>query len=315
MLMRNAVAALALAATLTAAPAAVANSGADLTTTTCALTIHQEMFRGCWRPHTTPTKSTGADQDKGVDYYVSLGDSFSVGVQPIGEPPLFETGQGYPDQLYALLRPKNPKLKLIKLGCGGESTRSMRVGSLDPAEGSSCGPPDFYLHRYPDKTQLAEAVSFLRAHQSHLALVTIDIGGNDIIGGGGVAQIQANLPAILSDLREAAGPDVPIVGMSYYDPLLPFVWFGSFDLAALAAEAASLDPINDALESDYAAAGDPVADVESAFSSFDTTLQPDGVPLDVERICQWTWICAAGNLHPNATGYAVIARAFQQALP
>ena len=80
MLIRNAVAALALAATLTAAPAAVANSGADLMTTTCALTIHQEMLRGCWRPQTTPTKRTGADQDNGVDYYVSLGDSFSVGV-------------------------------------------------------------------------------------------------------------------------------------------------------------------------------------------------------------------------------------------
>ena len=103
--------------------------------------------------------------------------------------------------------------------------------------------------------------------------------------------------------------------MNYYDPLLPVVWFSSFDLAALAAEAASLDPINDAIESDYAAAGDPVADVESAFSTFDTTLQPDGVPLDAERICQWTWICTAGNLHPNAAGYAVIARAFQQALP
>jgi lysophospholipase L1-like esterase len=163
---------------------------------------------------------------------VSLGDSFSVGTQPIGEPPLFETDQGYADQLYALLQPADPMLKLVKLGCGGESTRSMRFGSVDPSEGSSCGPPDFYLHRYPHKTQLAEAVSFLHAHRNHLALVTIDIGGNDVIGGGGVAQIQTNLPVILSDLREAAGPGVPIVGMTYYDPLLPSVWFGGYGVIA-----------------------------------------------------------------------------------
>ena len=47
--------------------------------------------------------------------------------------------------------------------------------------------------------------------------------GGGVIGGGGVAQIQANLPAILAALRDAAGPGVPIVGMSYYDPFLPVV--------------------------------------------------------------------------------------------
>jgi lysophospholipase L1-like esterase len=250
-----------------------------------------------------------------VDYYVSLGDSFSVGVQPIGQPPLFETDEGYADQLYGLLRAHDSKLKLVKLGCGGESTRSMRFGSVDPSEGFSCGPPDFYLHRYPHKTQLAEAVSFLHAHRSHVTLVTIDIGGNDVIGGGGVPQVQANLPVILSDLREAAGPGVPIVGMSYYDPFLAVVWFASFDLGALAAEADGLVAFNDVLRGDYRAAGDPVADVEGAFSSTDTSLEPDGVPRDVEQICQWTWMCSARDIHPNATGYGMIAHAFQQALP
>jgi lysophospholipase L1-like esterase len=144
--------------------------------------------------------------DSGVHYYVSLGDSFSVGVQPIGQPPLFETDEGYADQLYRLLHRDDPKLALVKLGCGGESTRSMRFGSVDPSEGFSCGPPGFYLHRYPHKTQLAEAVAFLHGHRNHVSLVTIDIGGNDVLGGGGgVPQVEANLPVILSDLREAAG--------------------------------------------------------------------------------------------------------------
>jgi lysophospholipase L1-like esterase len=246
-----------------------------------------------------------------ADYYVSLGDSFSAGGQPIGDPPLYETDQGYPDQLYALLRPDDPKLRLVKLGCGGESTRSMRFGSVDLSEGSSCGPPSFYLHRYPHKTQLAEAVAFLHAHGRHVSLVTIDIGGNDLLGGGGVPQIQANLPVILAALRFAAGPAVPIVGMTYYNPFL-VDWFDN--PASLRDHIDGIVAFNDVLEGDYTAAGDPVADVEGAFSTTDTTLQPDGVPLDVERICGWTWMCVAGDLHPDADGYGVIAGAFDAAL-
>jgi len=244
--------------------------------------------------------SPGTSDANAVHYYVSLGDSFSVGVQPIGEPPLFETNQGYADQLYSMLLTRDPKLKLVKLGCGGETTRSMRFGSVDPAEGFSCGPPVFYLHRYPHKTQLAEAVSFLHAHQGFVSLVTIDIGGNDLIGGGGMPQIQANLPVTLADLRNAAGPAVPVVDTSYYNPFL-VDWFA--DPASLQGHVDGIVDFNDVLKADYAGAGDPVANVESAFSSTDTTIQLDGVPLDVERICQWTWMCLYGDLHPNATGY------------
>jgi lysophospholipase L1-like esterase len=255
--------------------------------------------------------SSSRAETNAVQYYVSLGDSYAVGTQPIGQPPLFETDQGYADQLYRLLLPQDPKLRLVKLGCGGESTRSMIVGSVDPGEGSSCGPPDFYLHRYPHKTQLAEAVAFLHAHQSDVSLVTIDIGGNDVIHGGGTAQILANLPVILADLRAAAGPRVPIIGMNYYNPF--FVeWFSNPD--SLQDHIDGIVGFDDFLGVIYAAAGDPVADVEDAFSSTDTTLQPDGVPLDVERICQWTWTCVAGDMHPNETGYGVIAQAFAEVL-
>jgi lysophospholipase L1-like esterase len=252
-----------------------------------------------------------------VRYLVSLGDSLAVGVQPLGQPPQVdvETDEGYADQLDALLQASVPGLRLVKLGCGGETTRSMRFGSVDPSEGFSCGPPAFYRHRYPHKTQLAEAVAFLHAHRRNVSLVTIDIGGNDMIGGGGIARIQANLPVILADLRDAAGPDVPIVGMTYHDPLLPSVWFGSHDLGAVAAEVQRLVAFDDVLEGDYAAAGDPVADVEGAFASADETLQPDGNPLDVDRVCDWSWICSRGDIHPNAAGYGAIAQAFMAALP
>jgi lysophospholipase L1-like esterase len=258
-----------------------------------------------------------ADDANATHYYLSLGDSLSVGVQPIGDGGQdVETNQGYPDQLYATLYAGDPKLQLVKLGCGGESTQSMIVGSVDPSVGSSCGAPGFYLHRYPHKTQLAEAVGFLHAHQSHVSLVTIDIGANDVIHGGGVSAIQSNLPVILAALRDAAGPEVPIVGMTYYDPFLAEIWFTTFDLTALQAEA-NTSTVNGRLETIYATYGDPVARVELAFSNTDTNIQPNGLPLDVDRICAWTWTCTtAGNdLHANAQGYQVIANTYLNALP
>jgi hypothetical protein len=73
---------------------------------------------------------------------------------------------------------------------------------------------------------------------------------------------------------------------------------------------------NNSLEAIYTAAGSPVADVETAFSLTDFTPQPDALPLNVQRVCAWTWMCPpVGDVHPNKDGYGVIAHAFQTVLP
>jgi lysophospholipase L1-like esterase len=256
--------------------------------------------------------AAGAESDGPTRYYVSLGDSLAASIQPNGD-----LTHGYAEQLHALLAARDAKLKLVKLGCGGESTTSMLEGSQYPAVASSCGTPAFYTHRYPHKTQLAEAVAFLNAHRGFVRLVSIDIGANDAYGPGGNGEIAENLPVILDKLRAAAGPDVPIVGMNYYDPFLPRVWEATHDLDALAAEANAIVYLNDLIEDIYAVAADPVADVESAFQVTDTTLV-DGTPLDVRRACEWTWTCAppplGPDVHANTDGYAISARAFLAAL-
>lgn len=166
--------------------------------------------------------------------------------------------------------------------------------------------------QYPHGSQLAEAVNFIHAHRQFVRLVTIDIGPNDLFRGGGVPAIAANLPLILVALRDAAGPGVPIVGMNFYDPFLADVWFAQ--PAGLPAEVASIVALNNFFDAIYAAAGDPVADVETAFSTTDATLV-GGTPVDVLRICAWTWECSpAHDIHANATGYGVIAHAFEAAL-
>jgi hypothetical protein len=75
-------------------------------------------------------------------YYLALGDSLSQGVQPDAAGHSAETGQGYPDQLYAMLRPGQPALHLVKLDCPGETTATMIHGGI-------C--------RYPAGSQLAAA--------------------------------------------------------------------------------------------------------------------------------------------------------------
>jgi hypothetical protein len=109
-------------------------------------------------------------------YYLALGDSLAASEQPNGD-----LSHGYAEQLHAALAVSTPKLTLIKLGCGGESTVSMRFGSQDPANVSSCGSPDDYRHLYPKGSQLLQAVRFLTAHRGQVALITIDIGGNDSV--------------------------------------------------------------------------------------------------------------------------------------
>jgi lysophospholipase L1-like esterase len=240
-------------------------------------------------------------------YYVALGDSLATGAQPAVSGVLNHlraangTNRGYVDVLYARERAQDGNLQLRNFGCGGETTTSMIEGG-----NPTCG--------YRRTSQLAEALAFLEAHRGDIAFVTIDIGGNDLLWGGGVPAIAANLPTILSAVRETVGPDVPIVGASYYDPFVAVVWFSTHDLAALQAEVAVSVAFNDFLEGVYAAFGVPVADVESAFAVTDLSIQPSGLPMNVERACAWTWMCSVGDIHANDAGYAAMGEAFADVL-
>jgi lysophospholipase L1-like esterase len=267
----------------------------------------------------TATLTPVARADDGATtYYLSLGDSLAASFQPNGD-----FTDGYAEQLYASLVADQPKLRLVKLGCGGESTVSMRFGSQDPTVVLSCGTPRYYKHvLYEKGTQLAEAVSFLQAHKDKVALVTIDIGANDLQRldahgdlviclleptgcATGEARLETNLSAILAELRAAAGPNVPIVGMTYYDVFAP-LWFTNPATALFVG--GRVDDFNAILDSTYASAGDPVADVAG---SFENGVYPDSAL----NVCAWTWFCSLGDVHANAAGYAVITHAFEKRLP
>jgi len=253
---------------------------------------------------------------RATSYYLSVGDSLAQGFQTLGGPHTNSAAvgyrQGYADQLFKLARDGGQdKLRLVKLGCGGESTATMIQNSRCP---------------YDTGSQLGDAVEFLDAHPGEVAFITINLGANDIFedceGDPScfIPQIATNLPFILDTLRDHAGPGVPIIGMNYYAPDV-VQWFD--DPAAGEAAAASTVLFNNFLESLYAGAGAPVADVESAFAvtDFATVVELNGVgpvPLSVYNACTLTWLCTppphGPDVHANNDGYGVIAQAFATAL-
>ena len=253
-----------------------------------------------------------------TSYYLSLGDSLAQGVQPNASGVSVETDQGYADQLYATLRFGDPGLQLVKLGCPGETTGTMINGGIcDYSQGS----------------QLAAAVSFLQAHPGQVSLITIDIGANDL--NSCVVQtslsavegcvettlptVVANLTEIMTQLRDAAGGNVRIIGMTYYVPELAEWLTGPAgqEYAELTEQLAVT--FNGLLSNVYQQFGARIADVFSAFQSADFTDQvtlPNigTVPQNVANICRWTWECAPAprgpNEHANAIGYWIIALTF-----
>ncbi len=266
----------------------------------------------------------GAADNNGVRYHVSLGTSLSVGIQPDASGTNQLTDDGYADQLFDIIEPDFRKIRLVKLGCPGETTTTMMAGGI-------C--------TYSEGSQLAQAVEFLHAHKDKVELITIDLGVNDVLAAGCIVgtvvnldcvitafnQVATNLPIILTVLQSAANEGTPIVGMNYYNSFLAF-WLTGIEGQVLAMESAALLNIlnNDVLGVIYGFFSIPVADVAGAFQSNDfvtmVELAPGlSVPLNVALICQWTYMCVpppvGPNIHANPTGYGVIAGEFVAVLP
>jgi lysophospholipase L1-like esterase len=274
------------------------------------------------------SSTSGAPQrpaDPKTSYYLALGDSLSQGVQPDPAGTSEPTRQGYASQLYALLRRGDPGLRLVKLGCNGESTGTMING------GGLC--------RYRAGSQLAAAVAFLRAHRGQVSLITIDIGANDsdsCITHPDLVQMATcvtrnfpetagNLTKIMYQLRATGGGQVRIIGMNYYVPALAEWRDGMIGQAVARLSERVVAGYNQMLSAVYETFGARVANVFGAFHSADfagrvTVPAADAVPgagpvpANVAAICELTWECAAPprgpNVHARPAGYGVIARAF-----
>jgi len=269
--------------------------------------------------------------DADVYYYVSVGTSLSVGVQPNSSGTLLLTNDGYPDQLFDLVRSEfeaggqNRELRLAKLGCPGETLDDM-------VNGGSCP--------YLAGSQLDAAIDFLGDNGAKVLLLTIDMGANDFRNAGCItdavnldcvnavsSQIATDLATVLANLANAADPATTIIGMNYYNPYLSS-WLEGSDGQTLATESAQAGVVmNDSLSTTYATAGIPMADVYAAFESDDfstmvsSSLPPpnDTLPVSVANICTFTYMCDASpvgpDIHANVAGYSLIAETMVNVLP
>ncbi len=113
-------------------------------------------------------------------YLLAVGDSLAAGYQPTDyatQPPI-DAASGFRDQgyrgSYAAGLATSQGLTVMDLACPGETTASMLA---TPAQGL-CG--KLYADEFGVASQISAAESFLSRHRGHVALVTIDIGANDL---------------------------------------------------------------------------------------------------------------------------------------
>jgi lysophospholipase L1-like esterase len=269
----------------------------------------------------------------GHSFYVSLGDSYAAGYQPAADGRVGHTStNGFAYQLASKATVHGKKLTLVNFGCAGATTATLlhslgcRPDRLGPGAAG-----------YPTQTQADAATAFITAHKSDIGVITVVISGNDITScakasdtkavvscvTSALATVKANLHALLPRLRAAAGPGVPIVGLTYPDVIL-----GAYvSKAANGHTLASLSVtafkslINPALSAEYAAIGGTFIDVTAATEAYvpftqTTSLAPYGtVPVAVAKACELTFYCQFHDIHPHTVGYALIADLIRRSLP
>lgn len=261
------------------------------------------------RPAVTASGSSSASPSESPTaveggLYVALGDSLAAGYQP-GGAELRDTA--YPALTARRLGADGPELTVENLGCSGETTTSL-------LEGGTC--------EYAEGSQLEQAEALLRKG-ADVSLVTIDIGGNDLLrcvrGGAeidtacvtsGVKTVQKNLPTILERLRAAAGEDVPVLVLGYYNPWLAAKALDQ-PVKGIDAAAKAYTALSAAIEAAAKRTGTTFVGLDEAFATTDTTpTQVNGrtVPENAARICTLTNICTARDIHLTDEGAATVAR-------
>jgi lysophospholipase L1-like esterase len=248
--------------------------------------------------------------------YLALGDSVAFGYVPpeAVPPPNYRSAHsfvGYPEDVAQALR-----VRVWNASCPGETTASMLMpGVVSNGCENSPGSPTGYRTLYPlhvqyQGTQMQYALQYLAVHR-HTQLVTIDIGANDAFLcqettadhctspaelQAVLEEIQANLTAIYTQIRDVANYQGPLVALAYYSL--------SYSDPAQMASAQLLNSVIATVTEDF---GGKVADGFAAFEG--PSMAAGGSP------------CAAGlliklpdgtcNIHPSPAGHLLLAQAIE----
>jgi hypothetical protein len=264
-----------------------------------------------------------------TSYYVSLGDSYAAGNQPTPNAWAHHDSNGFAYQVVKLARAKGYRFQLLNFGCGGATTTSVLQ-----QVGCSVSNPGPDTTSYPNQTQVAAASRFISRHRGRIGLISVSLGGNDVLACDAAAEllscaksvlkvVKRNLTVFLAPLRKSAGPGVPIVGITY-----PDIFLGSYlsparsqkSLAVLSVtEFRSL--FNPTLRAAYSSVGASFVDVTNATGAYTPFKQTTPyrsfkeVPVAVADVCTLTYYCQLQDVHPTTLGYTIIARLVVATLP
>ena len=255
-------------------------------------------------------------------FYLDIGASVSVGVQPTPRDPRGQpTNRGYANRLVTLEGARGVTLRLTQLGCPGESIAAMIHG-----------PDPCYV--FPD-TQLSDALVFLRAHHNAVTLVTVDLGFNtlDVCFHNldidlkcvvpKLALLRKQLGQVMRSLTSAAGPHVAFIGLGHYNPYLTKSTSEGAAETFAGNSIVALRLMNQSLSQVYGSFKISLADVSKAFHEEDTSVvrisKRENSTVNVQYECKLTWMCAptpfGPNIHPNDAGYMAIAKAIAAVWP
>lgn len=250
--------------------------------------------------------SDPSDTARGV--YVALGDSYAYGYTNQNATPYTTGDQGYVRLFadYLATQNSNQRPDVFNLANPGETTASFLRG-FGPA------PPRYNQNYAPDFNQNQAALFAAVADERDIAVVTLQIGGNDLLGlvadsvflfgtasarqtrlDAAFATLETNYRAILQQIN-ALAPNARVLVLGYPDP---FAGLGPQNpLAGLSTPIAQREnALYERLAADF---GARYVDLFAPFAGRETELTlitTDNPP-------------GSGypNFHPNFTGYQVIA--------
>lgn len=272
-----------------------------------------------------------------VTYYVAIGASETLGFQPNGPGPTTHTTDvGYTNDVITMEQARWPGLQLVRFACPGlRMEMALSGGQPTNVPAALRGLPSDTTtgrcHR-EEGSEVGTAAAFIRAHPGQVVLVTLDLGYPDVATcfagekvnatcmNNALTQARSVLPEAVSLLRTAGGSSLRIVGLDHDDPFLADYLGKVHPHTAFAEETAAVtEQFNRVVNTTYASVGVRVAEVGAAFDTgltIPAKLAGWGtVPLDVEQICNLTWMCSIANIHPNAAGYAKMADAIAATIP
>jgi lysophospholipase L1-like esterase len=228
-------------------------------------------------------------------YYLALGDSLAFGYQPN-----LTFSQGYADDFYANLKTHGTS-HFTNMGCPDETSTTFMKG----------GCPYWYLRKsFYLGSQLSAALSFIKNHPGQVSPVTLDIGANDVLPDinksdcsisstwqTDLARFNTNFVSILKQHSSALNGKGDLLVMNYYDPYQNTCALLNPNVLT------DLQLMNSDIAADTAGTAAVVVPVFDAFG---------GATTPNANICSYTWMCSSSNdIHPTATGYGVIAGAFE----